>query len=735
MSELREHRSRTRYDSCVTERERSRERVRSRDDSRDSGGARSGENSERVRRTSVRGDSRESSQDSRGSSRDSRGSSRDSRGRSKKRSRKGKETKNHGRADRRRSERRSRDRSSRRERRGRSRESSRRRSRSPSASRRSSTRESATVEALLQTVQKLQEELCNARYKLAAQEHLVPQFDPADDKADIEIWVRDVDRIARRGSWRDDDIMCYIARQLRGHARQFFDEEQRRDPTWEMLKTALVARFRKPLPFNRLFRDAANYTAQPGQKLGDYCFNKLTKLRALKVDIPDEFLRDAVIGSIGDETIERTIRSNKYASADELYVAMREMGVMPKSEGVSAAKASRVAERTPISVAGPSGVRAADRKKQPGDQSKHMTKFVCFNCGEEGHVARTCSKPRRKCMRCQKDGHQERFCYRTKVAVNVVQVSPNDNKWVMHARVNGRRVQCLLDTGSARTLISKAVAIRLGIKMVEGPLIQLRGYGSLGSCNRLRAEVTIQVMEAIADVTAIIVETEAMIYQVIVGQDFIGQDHVILIKIRDRIIVKELSSVGVEPQSLIDAYATEAVFDLSALDCDEMSEEERIGCIRVIEEYRDRVTTSMRSLGKTSLVKMDIKCTTDVPVVYRPYRMAEVERVAAREIVEELLENGIIQESISPYASPITLVKKKTGEYRLCVDYRRLNAVTIRDQYPLPLIEDQIDRLGGYWYFTAIDLAAGYYQVAMSEEAIPKTAFVTPDGHYECGIR
>ena len=67
----------------------------------------------------------------------------------------------------------------------------------------------------------------------------------------------------------------------------------------------------------------------------------------------------------------------------------------------------------------------------------------------------------------------------------------------------------------------------------------------------------------------------------------------------------------------------------------------------------------------------------------------------------------------------------------MCVDFRRLNAVTIKDKYPLPLIEDQIDRLGGYVYFTTLDFASGYYQVPITEDPIEKTAFVTPDAHYE----
>lgn len=81
--------------------------------------------------------------------------------------------------------------------------------------------------------------------------------------------------------------------------------------------------------------------------------------------------------------------------------------------------------------------------------------------------------------------------------------------------------------------------------------------------------------------------------------------------------------------------------------------------------------------------------------------------------------------------SPILLVKKKNGEHRMCIDFRKLNAITIKDKYPMRLIEEQIDKLGGYKYFTGLDLASGYYQVPVAEDSIAKTAFVTPEEHYE----
>ena len=93
--------------------------------------------------------------------------------------------------------------------------------------------------------------------------------------------------------------------------------------------------------------------------------------------------------------------------------------------------------------------------------------------------------------------------------------------------------------------------------------------------------------------------------------------------------------------------------------------------------------------------------------------------------------SGIIRESNSPYASPAFLVTKKNGEARMVVDFRKLNKITKLIKYPLPLIDDQIDRLGGQMYFISLDLKSGFYQIPVHPDSIEKTAFITPDGHWE----
>ena len=167
--------------------------------------------------------------------------------------------------------------------------------------------------------------------------------------------------------------------------------------------------------------------------------------------------------------------------------------------------------------------------------------------------------------------------------------------------------------------------------------------------------------------------------------------------------------------------------------------------LHVADKYRDNIeplilrnsdlfASKDTELGHTDTVRMKIDTGSADPIKLRPYRTPLNNRKIIDETIDEMLDAKVIRRSRSPWSFPVVIVDKKDGSKRFCVDFRKLNQVTKKNSYPLPVIDDILALLGKAKYFTSLDLKSGYWHVLMNESDKEKTAFACRQGLFEFNV-
>lgn len=334
--------------------------------------------------------------------------------------------------------------------------------------------------------------------------------------------------------------------------------------------------------------------------------------------------------------------------------------------------------------------------------------------------------------------------------------------------------KAILDTGASYTLIHESLMQHFDTSAQlqnwsSGPLYLANGKAEipLGWLN-----ITIQIHGKSFVVPAVVLPSQALAYAIILGLDFIffsglkihvsehkysftsdpTEEHPFqpgyasepLVKMtpmtekktlrKNKLNLTLLSAVP-PPQTSLGMLQTDHVDDATqiwnAVSEAQLPKEEKQQLLQILQN-NPRVCT--QRTGKTKLLQHRIYTTSQVPIKQKPYRLSPVKQQVMEEQLEQMLREGIVEPSHSSWASPVVLVPKKNGKLRFCVDYRKVNAITENDAYPLPNITEILESLSGSTIFSTIDLNSGYWQVMMDPDSKAKTAFIVSDGLYQFNV-
>ncbi|GKA03667.1 putative reverse transcriptase domain-containing protein, partial [Tanacetum coccineum] len=354
---------------------------------------------------------------------------------------------------------------------------------------------------------------------------------------------------------------------------------------------------------------------------------------------------------------------------------------------------------------------------------------TCFNCNKKGHLKKDCPTLRRN----GQDGNNRGAVYK----LGAVDAQQDPKVVTGTFLLNNRYATALFDSGADKSFVSTNFSTLIDIKPVgldTSYEVELAD-GKVVSTNNVLIGYTLNLLNHSFPIDLMIIELGS--FDIIIGMDWLSRyDAAILCgekKVRIPLEGKTLVIEGNRNNSrlkIISCIKTQKYIEKGcelflAHVTEQESKEKRLEDVPVIQDFPEVFPEDLPGLPPPRQVEFRIDLIPGIaPVARAPYPLAPYE-------MKELSEKGFIRPSSSPWGAPVLFVKKKDGSFRMCIDYRELNKLTIKNRYPLPRIDDLFDQLQGSSVYSKIDLRSVYHQLRIREEDIPITAFRTRYGHYE----
>ncbi|GJS02529.1 putative reverse transcriptase domain-containing protein, partial [Tanacetum coccineum] len=375
----------------------------------------------------------------------------------------------------------------------------------------------------------------------------------------------------------------------------------------------------------------------------------------------------------------------------------------------------------------------------------------CFECEAPGHFKRDCPKLKNK---DGGNGNAQGWVYVVGNAEKRGNAPGNPNANVVMGTflLNNHYASILFDTGADRSFISTAFSslINIAPTSLENCYDVELADGKLVEIDTIIRGCTLNFLGHSFNIDLIPVELGS--FDVIIGMDWLRRCHAVIVCDEKLVQIPygnetltfcgNKSSNGRESRltviscSKAQEYMAKGcqVFlaQISAKKEEDKSERKQIKDVPIVRDFPEVFPEDLPGLPPARPVGFQIDLIPGVaPVARAPYRLAPSEMKELSEQLQELSDKGFIRPSSSPWGAPVLFVKKKDGSFRMCIDYRELNKLTVKNRYPLPMIDDLFDQLQGSSIYSKIDLRSRYHQLRVREQDIPKTAFRTRYGHYE----